>query len=203
MSVCVYDSIHVCMSRQQKFKNARNLTHEEKKLYQEIRRQTHISAEQKRRGSIKQGFEQLQSLVVNPSLFPSGKVSKAIILEKCKWVPPPFSLSSSPYCSSSSFLPLAVEYLQQQQSEREARERRIKELKGEIAQLNRSIALSQQQLPASGAPITRQVRLTCYCTPSPFSLFPAQSVFSFLPPPPPLPSPPPSPLPPPPPQTAF
>ena len=66
----------------QKFKNARNLSQEEKKLYQEIRRQSHISAEQKRRGSIKQGFEHLQLLVVNPSSFPSGKVSKAVILEK-------------------------------------------------------------------------------------------------------------------------
>ena len=71
----------LCISNQ-KFKNARNLSQEEKKLYQEIRRQSHISAEQKRRGSIKQGFEHLQSLVVNPSSFPSGKVSKAVILEK-------------------------------------------------------------------------------------------------------------------------
>ena len=51
-------------------------------MYREIRRQSHISAEQKRRGTIKQGFEQLQSLVVNPASYPGGKVSKATILEK-------------------------------------------------------------------------------------------------------------------------
>lgn len=36
-----------------KFKNSRNLTSTEKEVYKEIRRQSHISAEQKRRGSIK------------------------------------------------------------------------------------------------------------------------------------------------------
>ena len=51
-------------------------------MYQELRRQSHITAEQKRRGSIKNGFEQLQSLVINPSQHPSGKVSKAVLLEK-------------------------------------------------------------------------------------------------------------------------
>ena len=54
----------------------------EKKIYQELRRQSHISAEQKRRGNIKQGFDHLQQLVINPSQFPSGKVSKATVLEK-------------------------------------------------------------------------------------------------------------------------
>jgi len=38
-----------------KFKNARHLTSSEKEVYKEIRRQSHISAEQKRRGSIKVG----------------------------------------------------------------------------------------------------------------------------------------------------
>ena len=51
-------------------------------MYQELRRQSHITAEQKRRGSIKNGFEQLQSLVINPTQHPSGKVSKAVLLEK-------------------------------------------------------------------------------------------------------------------------
>ena len=36
-----------------KFKNSRNLSSSEKEVYKEIRRQSHISAEQKRRGSIK------------------------------------------------------------------------------------------------------------------------------------------------------
>ena len=67
---------------QKKFKNARNLTPDEKKIYQELRRQSHITAEQKRRGSIKNGFDHLQSLVINPTQYPSGKVSKAVLLEK-------------------------------------------------------------------------------------------------------------------------
>ena len=36
-----------------KFKNSRNLSSTEKEVYREMRRQSHISAEQKRRGSIK------------------------------------------------------------------------------------------------------------------------------------------------------
>ena len=60
------------------------MTAEEKKVYQELRRQSHITAEQRRRGSIKNGFDHLQSLVINPSQFPSGKISKATILEKSK-----------------------------------------------------------------------------------------------------------------------
>lgn len=58
------------------------MTPDEKKVYQELRRQSHITAEQKRRGSIKNGFEQLQNLVINPNQHPSGKVSKAVLLEK-------------------------------------------------------------------------------------------------------------------------
>ncbi len=34
---------------------------------------------------IQSGFDQLQSLVINPNVFPSGKVSKATILEKSKF----------------------------------------------------------------------------------------------------------------------
>ena len=102
---------------QKKFKSIRNLTSGDKEVYRELRRQSHITAEQKRRGNIKvssppspplpspplpsppfplassdprcvaipvqqSGFDQLQSLVVNVSAYPSGKVSKTIILEK-------------------------------------------------------------------------------------------------------------------------
>ena len=45
-----------------KFKNARSLTSSEKEVYKEIRRQSHISAEQKRRGSIKVVFQNLKFL---------------------------------------------------------------------------------------------------------------------------------------------
>lgn len=55
--------------------------------------------------------------------------------------------------------PTAVDHLQHQLTEKKAREKRIEELKEEVRQLNESIAISQQQLPASGAPITRQVSL--------------------------------------------
>ena len=55
------------------------------------------------------------------------------------------------------FNPSAVEFLQHQHAERAAREKHLTDLKEEISQLNNAIALSQQQLPASGAPITRQV----------------------------------------------
>ena len=33
-----------------------------------------------------QGFDHLQSLVINLSAYPSGKVSKATILEKCEQI---------------------------------------------------------------------------------------------------------------------
>lgn len=115
-----------------KFKNARNLTAEEKKVYQELRRQSHITAEQRRRGSIKNGFDHLQSLVINPSQFPSGKISKATILEK------------------------TIDHIHQQHNERDAREKRVNRLKEELKELNEAIVLCQQQLPASGAPVTRQ-----------------------------------------------
>jgi MAX-like protein X len=115
-----------------KFKNARNLTPEEKRVYQEMRRRSHITAEQKRRGNIKNGFEQLHSLVINPSQFPSGKVSKAVLLDK------------------------TIEYLNLKHSEREAKEKRIEELKAEVQELNQSISKCQQSLPASGISINRQ-----------------------------------------------
>ncbi|XP_019848726.1 PREDICTED: MLX-interacting protein-like isoform X2 [Amphimedon queenslandica] len=106
-----------------KFKNARNLTPDEKKMYQELRRQSHITAEQKRRGSIKNGFEQLQSLVINPTQHPS-----------------------------------AIEYLESKHTERDAREKRIDQLKEEISNLNQLITSCQQQLPASGVLVTTRQR---------------------------------------------
>ena len=44
------------------------------------------------RSSLQQGFDQLQSLVVSASAYPSGKVSKAVILEKSK----PFPINAHP-----------------------------------------------------------------------------------------------------------
>ena len=44
-----------------------------------------------------------------------------------------------------------------QHHERENREKRIKKLKEEMQQLNDAIVFCQEKLPASGAPVTRQV----------------------------------------------
>jgi len=118
---------------QRKLKSVRALSVDEKEVYQELRRQSHISAEQKRRGNIKHGFDHLQSLVINLSAYPSGKVSKATVLEK------------------------SIEYIQRMHQEREGREREIEALKQEMEELNTAILRCQEQLPASGAPITRQV----------------------------------------------
>lgn len=117
---------------QKKFKSIRNLTSGDKEVYRELRRQSHITAEQKRRGNIKSGFDQLQSLVVNVSAYPSGKVSKTIILEK------------------------TLEYIRHVHQERDEREQKMDTLKKEIEQLTTTIARCQEQLPASGVPVTRQ-----------------------------------------------
>lgn len=116
----------------QKLKNVRSLNPEEKEVYKELRRQSHISAEQKRRGNIKHGFDHLQSLVINISAYPSGKVSKATVLEK------------------------TIDHIRHCHQERDSRDRQIEALKREIEELNSSISRCQEQLPASGAPVTRQ-----------------------------------------------
>lgn len=71
------------------------------------------------------------------------------------------------YLSVLSFFSLclpfsvAIEYLERKHSERDAREKRIEQLKGEILRLNQSITTCQQQLPASGVLVpTRQVGAT-------------------------------------------
>ena len=51
----------------------------------------------------------------------------------------------------------AIEYIQHIHQEREGREREIEALKQEMEELNTAIVRCQEQLPASGAPITRQV----------------------------------------------
>lgn len=117
---------------QLRMKPAHKLSSNEKVVYKEMRRQSHISAEQKRRGSIKQGFDHLQSLVVNLSAYPSGKVSKAVVLEK------------------------TIEHVHHCTLVREERDRKVLALKKEIEELNSAIAHCQEMLPASGVPATRQ-----------------------------------------------
>uniref|UniRef100_A0A8C2Y6K2 MLX interacting protein like n=1 Tax=Coturnix japonica TaxID=93934 RepID=A0A8C2Y6K2_COTJA len=101
-------------------------------LQMENRRITHISAEQKRRFNIKLGFDTLHSLVSTLSAQPSIKVSKATTLQK------------------------TAEYICKLQQERAALQDEAQRLREQIEELNSSINLCQEQLPATGVPITRQ-----------------------------------------------
>ncbi|XP_055248700.1 carbohydrate-responsive element-binding protein isoform X2 [Gorilla gorilla gorilla] len=98
----------------------------------ENRRITHISAEQKRRFNIKLGFDTLHGLVSTLSAQPSLKVSKATTLQK------------------------TAEYIIMLQQERAGLQEEAQQLRDEIEELNAAINLCQQQLPATGVPITHQ-----------------------------------------------
>ncbi|XP_074699867.1 MLX-interacting protein isoform X2 [Strix aluco] len=91
------------------------------------RRMKHIS-EQKRRSNIKIGFSALNSLVSGNS----KSISHAITLRK------------------------TVEYIAKLQQERTQMQEETKRLREEIEELNAAIISCQQQLPATGVPITRQ-----------------------------------------------
>ncbi|CAN0369548.1 unnamed protein product [Lampetra planeri] len=96
------------------------------------RRVTHISAEQKRRFNIKIGFDTLYNLVSPLNLQPNSKVSKAATLQK------------------------TVEYITKLQQERQQMLDEAQKLRDEIEELNAEINVCQQQLPATGVPITKQ-----------------------------------------------
>ncbi|XP_023274078.1 carbohydrate-responsive element-binding protein-like isoform X1 [Seriola lalandi dorsalis] len=98
----------------------------------ETRRITHISAEQKRRFNIKLGFDTLHNLVTTLSSQPSIKISKATTLQK------------------------TAEYISKMQQERAQLHEEAQRLREEIQVLNSAINACQQQLPATGVPITRQ-----------------------------------------------
>ncbi|XP_008139700.2 carbohydrate-responsive element-binding protein [Eptesicus fuscus] len=98
----------------------------------ENRRITHISAEQKRRFNIKLGFDTLHGLVSTLNTQPSLKVSKATTLQK------------------------TAEYITMLQQERAALQEEAQQLRDQIEELNAAINLCQQQLPATGVPITHQ-----------------------------------------------
>nr|XP_015223328.1 PREDICTED: carbohydrate-responsive element-binding protein-like isoform X2 [Lepisosteus oculatus] len=98
----------------------------------ETRRITHISAEQKRRFNIKLGFDTLHSLVTTLSSQPSIKISKATTLQK------------------------TAEYISKMQQERAQLHEEAQRLREEVVALNCAINECQQQLPATGVPITRQ-----------------------------------------------
>uniref|UniRef100_A0A3Q1HF62 BHLH domain-containing protein n=1 Tax=Anabas testudineus TaxID=64144 RepID=A0A3Q1HF62_ANATE len=98
----------------------------------QTRRVTHISAEQKRRFNIKVGFDTLHNLVTTLSSQPSIKISKATTLQK------------------------TAEYISKMQQERAQLHEEAQRLREEIQMLNSAINSCQQQLPATGVPITRQ-----------------------------------------------
>eukprot|EP00070_Physeter_catodon_P046949 XP_028353843.1 carbohydrate-responsive element-binding protein [Physeter catodon] len=98
----------------------------------ENRRITHISAEQKRRFNIKLGFDTLHGLVSSLSTQPNLKMSKATTLQK------------------------TAEYIAMLQQERAAKQEEAQQLRDQIEELNAAINLCQQQLPATGVPITHQ-----------------------------------------------
>lgn len=98
----------------------------------ENRRITHISAEQKRRFNIKLGFDTLHGLVSTLSTQPNLKMSKATTLQK------------------------TAEYIAMLQQERAAKQEEAQQLRDQIEELNAAINLCQQQLPATGVPITHQ-----------------------------------------------
>ena len=56
----------------------------------------------------------------------------------------------------------ALEYIRHVHQERDEREQKMDTLKKEIEQLTTTIARCQEQLPASGVPVTRQV-CVCVC----------------------------------------
>ncbi|XP_053135557.1 MLX-interacting protein isoform X2 [Hemicordylus capensis] len=92
------------------------------------RRMKHISAEQKRRFNIKIGFSTLNNMVSANS----KSISHALTLQK------------------------TVEYIAKLQQERSQMQEETKRLREEIEELNATIISCQQQLPATGVPITRQ-----------------------------------------------
>ncbi|XP_077403540.1 carbohydrate-responsive element-binding protein isoform X2 [Vanacampus margaritifer] len=98
----------------------------------DTRRITHISAEQKRRFNIKLGFDTLNNLVTTLSSQPSVKISKATTLQK------------------------TAGYVSKMQQERALLHDEAQRLRDEIQLLNSAINACQQQLPATGVPITRQ-----------------------------------------------
>uniref|UniRef100_A0A3Q3IDZ2 BHLH domain-containing protein n=1 Tax=Monopterus albus TaxID=43700 RepID=A0A3Q3IDZ2_MONAL len=98
----------------------------------QTKRIIHISAEQKRRFNIKLGFDTLHNLVTTLSSQPSIKISKATTLQK------------------------TAEYISKMQQERAQLHEEAQKLREEIQLLNSAINACQQQLPATGVPITRQ-----------------------------------------------
>ncbi|XP_017269345.1 MLX-interacting protein isoform X2 [Kryptolebias marmoratus] len=100
-----------------------------KNEHNQNRRTTHISAEQKRRCNINIGFKTLGNLV--PTLKSQSNITNAVTLQK------------------------AVEHIGKLQQERHQIQEEVRRLREEIEELNTSISLCQEQLPATGVPMKR------------------------------------------------
>ncbi|KAM9319568.1 carbohydrate-responsive element-binding protein [Gastrophryne carolinensis] len=98
----------------------------------ESRRITHISAEQKRRCNIKLGFDTLQNMVTSLHGQHNNKLSKATTLQK------------------------TADYIYKLQQERAQLQEEAQRLRRQVQELNDNINMCQQQLPASGVPLTHQ-----------------------------------------------
>ncbi|KAK2165884.1 hypothetical protein LSH36_44g00032 [Paralvinella palmiformis] len=104
----------------------------ERAQYKEMRRASHINAEQKRRGNIKVGFEVLHQIVPSLKMTASSKSSIANTLGK------------------------AAEYCRSLKEEKGKMQEEAEILRQEIESLNYAISVCQSQLPATGVPVTRQ-----------------------------------------------
>lgn len=96
------------------------------------RRVGHIHAEQKRRCSIKNGFDMIHSLIPHLNQNPNAKFSKAAMLQK------------------------GADYIRQLRTERNQLKDEMDVLRQEIECLNTSISNCQSMLPATGAPVSRR-----------------------------------------------
>ncbi|RZF45548.1 hypothetical protein LSTR_LSTR005750 [Laodelphax striatellus] len=98
---------------------------------QEHRRVCHINAEQKRRCTIKNGFDTLHALIPQLNQNPNAKLSKAAMLQK------------------------GAEYIRQLRNERNQLKEEMDSLRQQVDCLNSAISNCQSMLPATGAPVSR------------------------------------------------
>nr|CAB3263871.1 Mlx [Phallusia mammillata] len=96
-----------------------------------LQRSGSFSAEQKRRFNIKLGFNRLQKFLPNINVQSNSKISKASLMNK------------------------ATQYIKSLQNERQKVSDEIQALKQELDDLKSEINSCQQQLPATGAPVSR------------------------------------------------
>jgi MAX-like protein X len=113
-------------------KVVKSKTNEERNQYKEHRRVCHINAEQKRRCNIKNGFDTLRNLLPSLSQNTNTKISKAAMLQK------------------------AAEYIRALKNDRQTQQEEYDLLRHQVESLNQTIGVFQNQLPATGAPISCQ-----------------------------------------------